>query len=268
MAGMLTDREQVREQYRDNSNLAARAAIYRFGDPAAPPWPRWVFDQLDLPPAAAARVLEIGCGDGALWRRNLDRLPPAWRITLSDLSPGMLAAARTALSPAAPSFRFVQADAVRLPFADGAFDAVVANHMLYHVPRLDRALRDVRRVLAAGGRLFAATNSDAHLAPMQRLINEFLGDASPLREPMLFSMENGAAAIAATFSQVEARHLRGELRVDDPEAVVRYVMSVEGAPELLTGGRLDALRQRARDEVERAGAFVLPTAAGMFVACT
>src|SRR5215207_9353938 len=105
---MLTDRDRVRAQYRDNSNLAARAAIYRFGDPAATPWPRWVFDQLDLPPAA--RVLEIGCGDGALWLRNLDRLPPAWRVTLSDLSTGMLAAARAALPP---SFRLVQADAER-----------------------------------------------------------------------------------------------------------------------------------------------------------
>jgi len=108
---MSSDREALQTQYADASNLHARSAIYRFGDPAATPWPRWVFDQLDLPPHA--RVAEIGCGDGALWKRNLERLPLVWRITMLDLSPGMLAAARRGL-PAA-QFAFVQGEAERLP---------------------------------------------------------------------------------------------------------------------------------------------------------
>jgi hypothetical protein len=78
----INSREDVKEQYRDASNLNARSAIYRFGETSAPPWPRWVFDQFaaDLP--SDALVLEIGCGDGALWRKNLDRLPHGWTATL------------------------------------------------------------------------------------------------------------------------------------------------------------------------------------------
>jgi ubiquinone/menaquinone biosynthesis C-methylase UbiE len=72
-----------------------------------------VFDQLrDLP--ADAKVLEIGCGDGGLWKRNLDRLPAGWRIVMYDLSTGMLIAARAAL-PATQFRAFVQGDAERLP---------------------------------------------------------------------------------------------------------------------------------------------------------
>ena len=275
---METARDQVQAQYRDASNLAARVAIYRFADPAATPWPRWVFEQLDLP--ARAMILEIGCGDGGLWKRNLDRLPPAWRVTMLDLSAGMLHAARGAL-PAA-QFAFLQGDAERLPFADGrasqatrlngdvrdaGVDAVVANHMLYHLPDRVRALREIRRVLVPGGRLLATTNSQAHLAPMTQLMADFLGHASPLRGEMPFSLENGAAQIrAAGFDDIDLRSLRGELRVTDAEAVVSYVMSVNEAPQLIVGEKRDALRRRASDEIDRSGAFIFPTAAGMFVA--
>jgi len=259
---MYQDRAAVQTQYADAANLRARSAIYRFGDPGATPWPRWVFDQLDLP--AAARVLEVGCGDGGLWKRNLDRLPPAWRAVMLDLSPGMLAAARLDL-PAA-QFAFAQGDVARLPLVDARFDAVVANHMLYHVADRAAALREIRRALAPGGRLLATTNSEAHLAPMRDLINEFLGDLSPLRDAKPFTLENGASAIGAVFANVERRETRGALRVTDAEAVVAYVMSITGAPQYVVGDRLDELRKRAEGEIEQNGAFVLPTAAGMFVA--
>jgi ubiquinone/menaquinone biosynthesis C-methylase UbiE len=260
---MYNDRETVQRQYADAANLRARSAIYRFAEPATTPWPRWVFDQLGLPPDA--RVLEVGSGDGGLWKRNLDRLPAAWRVVMLDLSHGMLTAARGDL-PAA-QFAFAQGDAARLPLADAQFDAVVANHMLYHVADRAAALREIRRVLVPrGGRLFATTNSDEHLGPMRRLINEFLGDGSPLREPLPFSLENGAAALGAVFPRVERRENRGALRVTDADAVIRYVMSVTGAPERITGARLDELRRRAAREIETHGAFVFPTAAGMFVA--
>jgi len=146
----INSREDVKEQYRDASNLNARSAIYRFGDPKATPWPRWVFDQFAPQMRPDARILEIGCGDGALWRKNRDRLPAGWRVVLLDLSPGMLSATKDLAS-----FARVQGDAVGLPFADEHFDAVVANHMLYHVADRPRALAQIRRVLVPGGRLIA-----------------------------------------------------------------------------------------------------------------
>src|SRR3954469_9925042 len=91
LTGTMHSREDVKEQYRDASNLHARAAIYRFGTSNIS-WPRWVFDQLDLQPNA--RVLEIGCGAGGFWKENAERIPKGLILTLSDLSPGMLGTSR------------------------------------------------------------------------------------------------------------------------------------------------------------------------------
>ena len=260
LTDLITSKVHLREQYRDASNLHARSAIYRFATNPGVPWPRWVFDQLDpnrLP--AAARILEIGCGDGALWRKNLDRMPADWRVVLADLSPGMLAAARADLP-----FPCVQCDAERLPFRDGSFDVVIANHMLYHVSDRPRAPAEFRRALARGGRLIAATNGEDHQGAMKELINEFLGPASPLSQGMPFSLENGEAQLRPFFSHVELKRLRGELRVTDPAAVVAYVMSVTGAPEHITGPRLEELWQRVREQITREGAFAVQTDVGLF----
>ncbi len=152
------------DQYGDASNLNARIALHERFSANAYGWPRWVFDQLDLPDES--HLLEIGCGAGGLWADNLDRIPAGWEITLTDASPGMLAEAQRNLS-IQRRFAFRLADAQKLPFEDGAFDAVIANHMLYHVPDRPRAFSEIARVLRDGGTLYAATYARAVL-PVRR----------------------------------------------------------------------------------------------------
>ena len=257
---MMTSRRQIQEQYRDASNLNARSAIYRFATSTGPPWPRWVFEQFspDLP--ADARVLEIGCGDGALWKKNADRTPARWQVVLCDLSPGMLHSA------GGLNFNRLQADAARLPIADHTFEAVVANHMLYHVDDRRRALAEIRRVLKPGGRLYATTNSNAHMSEMKDLIERFLGERSPLSGPIPFNLENGEAQLRPFFSRIETRRIGGELRVTDPDAVIRYVMSINESQELIVGERFEELGRIVRERIAAGGAFVCHTATGMFIA--
>src|SRR4051794_3247217 len=140
-----TDQRYLRgEQYRDSGNLRARMTIHERFSINRRGWHRWVFDQVDLP--AGARVLELGCGPGRLWQENADRLPPAWRLTLTDYSPGMAREAREGLRTGLPpgALTVLVADAQSLPCPDRAFDAVIANHMLYHVPDRARAYAEVR----------------------------------------------------------------------------------------------------------------------------
>jgi ubiquinone/menaquinone biosynthesis C-methylase UbiE len=253
----------LRSQYKDSSNLLARASIYRFGSNKTP-WPSWVFDQVLAETPADADVLEVGCGPGGLWRHNLARVPKSWRVVMTDLMPGMIEEARAALSSEC-SLKFEVMDVQCLALPDARFDTVIANHMLYHVPDLPRGLREIRRVLRPGGKLIAATNSEAHMHRMKELAGEFMGGSSPLAGRMPFSLDNGEAILRTVFDHVTVRRTRDELRVTDSEAVVAYVMSIEGAKTIIVGEKLDTLRRRVAEEIVRNGTFSCYTEAGVFV---
>jgi ubiquinone/menaquinone biosynthesis C-methylase UbiE len=90
-------------------------------------------------PLAGARVLEIGCGTGAICRR-LAR--DAAEVTGIDPSPVFVERARAL----APGIRFEVADGQALPFADDSFDVAIFHTVLCHVPDPEAALREARRV--------------------------------------------------------------------------------------------------------------------------
>ena len=77
------------------------------------------------------RILELGCGDGALWTQNISSLPVEISVTLSDLSSGMLRDARRAIGRKDSRFSFEAFDCARIPHEDRSFDLVIANHVLF-----------------------------------------------------------------------------------------------------------------------------------------
>lgn len=173
---ILNDAAYVQAQYRDSANLEARIALHTRFSTARRDWFDWYFDHLDLP--ADARVLELGCGTGLLWSKNRARVPATWHLTLSDFSMGMVETARVTGVPA----DFLQCDAQVIPLPAEYFDAVIVNHVLFHIPDLSRALAEIRRVLKRSGKLYAATNSREHMHELKELIAECGG--VPLQMPV------------------------------------------------------------------------------------
>lgn len=96
------------------------------------------------------RVLEIAAGTGVVTRAMASALPETVAIVATDLNQAMLdqAAARGTARPVT----WRQADAMALPFSDGAFDAVVCQFGVMFFPDKARAYAEARRVLGPGGR--------------------------------------------------------------------------------------------------------------------
>ena len=92
-----------------------------------------------------ALTLDLAAGTGD-FTRIVERQVPGARSLALDLTFPMLALARRDGVD-----RAVCGDAMRLPFADGAFDAVFVGYGLRNFPRLDEALREIQRVLKPGG---------------------------------------------------------------------------------------------------------------------
>jgi len=247
-------------QYKDSSNLDARAELHRRFSTAVSGFHEWVFDHLDLQPDS--RILECGCGPGWLWRENLERIPAGCTITLTDLSAGMVAEAEAALADSDHNFIFKVANIEELPFADGDFDIIVGNHMLYHVPDLDKGLGEVRRVLAENGSFYTATNGATHMQELRALRDM----AQTVRWNLSFRLENGRDLLAPHFSDITLELFEDSLEVTEVEPLMNYILSMK---QVDSADWEDGVRQ-ARREVERVigenGRFHITKSSGLFAA--
>ena len=201
----LDDPTLVASEYADESRLRRRAAGYAGAgtreDARIP-----LVDAVVA--VAPGRVLEVGCGWGELaeW---IARESGA-EVVAIDLSPRMVELARERGIDASV------ADVQALPFADSAFDLVVAAWMLYHVPDLDRGLAEIARVLRPGGTLVASTNSRFHLHELRELVGS---GPSTLK----FSREDGDDHLRPHFATIDRIDVDGILELTDRAGVEDYV---------------------------------------------
>jgi SAM-dependent methyltransferase len=260
-----TDPKYLKErQYRDASNLDARVIIHQRYSTNPYGWFTWIFDRLlDLP--AHAKILELGCGAGHLWKENAHRIPAGWRIVLSDLSSGMIDAAWRNLVVTGRPFKFEEIDAQSIPYPADAFDAVIANHMLFHVPDRPKALAEIKRVLKSGGRLIATTVGAPHMKEMNTWLSRVSGDKYSGMFALPFLLENGLEQLQAFFGSVTVERYDDDLEVTEVEPVMAYIRSGISASDLLED-ELAKLRQELALKLEQTGKIIISKDSGLFLA--
>ena len=199
----------VRQEYATEDGLRTRAQVYHgIAGPDA-----WDVVVAEIAAAAPTRVLEVGCGWGDLAVRLRDVL--GVEVVAVDSSPRMVELTRERGVDARV------ADVQELPFADGEFDCVTANWMLYHVADVDRGIAELARVLRPGGRLVAATNGLRHLEEIWSLVGRNRAD-----EPVRFFAESGEAFLRRQFERVERRDISSTVTFADSAAVRDYISSL------------------------------------------
>ncbi|HEX8802606.1 MAG TPA: class I SAM-dependent methyltransferase [Acidimicrobiales bacterium] len=250
-------------QYADDANLRARQRLWAHQTPKFD-LAGWVLDLAGVAPGQD--VLDVGCGNGAylaeLRRRGV-------RAVGCDLSPGMLRAAR-------PHPALVNADVEHLPLADGAFDVVLAPHMLYHVPDRATAARELRRVSRPGGVCVVVTNGGGHMLALRRLVEAAARQATPgweMANPSthVFSLENGAAQLGVAFESVALVRTEGvaPVRLDDAAVAADYLASVadhyqDGVDRPWSEVVAD-VRREVQAVIDADGAFTVRADTGAFV---
>jgi SAM-dependent methyltransferase len=200
----MNDPAVVAAEYADERGLEGRRAAYRYA--TGPDAPELAFAA--VAEVGPRHVLEVGCGPGEASERI--RREIGADVVALDISPRMVALARARGVDA----RVGDVQALDLP--DASFDCALAAWMLYHVPDVDRALRELARVLEPGGRLVAVTNGRTHLQELR----ELLGGDFPTRT---FSDENAEALLGRHFARVERRDAGGTIEFPDRKTLVEYL---------------------------------------------
>lgn len=257
----MDNRQEVARQYADGENLNTRIAFQQRFSRNTYGFSRWLMDQYVF--AENARVLEIGCGTGNIWKGKESMVSGFARLALTDFSAGMLQEARENLH-GMQGVEFLQADIQNLPFEPDSFDFVIANMMLYHVEDKRRALQEVRRVLRPGGTFVCATYGEvglpSYMGEMLRGIVQF----RPLNAT--FTLQNGEEILRCAFAQIERRDYPDEFVVDDPEAIIGYLQSMTGM--IVEGGGdfpADEVRALLQERIAQQGALHIPKQYGTFV---
>jgi SAM-dependent methyltransferase len=258
---MTTDRATLAgDAYADDRHLSARQALYA-----------WQHPRHDLPgdvlaELAATRgvVADVGCGNGFYLRRIRAERPDLHTVGI-DIAPGIV----RELVP-----NVLIADVQRLPFADSSVRAVLAMHMLYHVPDVDAAIVELRRVLAPGGVAVVSTNSRDDKRELDELwlsaAGDVLGRQALARVSLSsrFHFEDAGPILRRHFPEVRVMERRATIEMPSPEPVIRYLASYRtwAARKGFPFDRiLECARQRVADVIANDGRYTIQCLAGMFV---
>lgn len=255
--------KSLKNQYQNASNISARIHLHSLYSQNQQGWFPWIYEQLEIRPGI--RILELGCGDGTLWVENLKHLPKEADIILSDISEGMLRDARRAIGAKDRRFSYEVFDCQHIPFADGSFDLVIANHVLFYCEDIRRVCGEVRRVLRPDGSFICSAYGQNHMKEVSLLVQGF-DDRIVLSADKLydrFGKENGAGMLEEFFSVCRWKTYEDQLMVPEPEPLISYVLSCHGNQGQYITERYKEFRSYVKRKTDRG--FWITKEAGVFL---
>lgn len=256
----------VVEQYKTSVNINARIELHQRFSHNPVPWFSWIAGQ--IPFERMDRILEVGCGNGQLWQQVAAQTLGGKEIHVTDISSGMVEDAEENLKGSGrDGLMFETQDCQALSYEDGIFDGVIANHVMFYVKDVSKALGEIRRVLKRDGIFYCSTYGKEHMKEITLLVQEFdpriaLSDVA-LYE--LFGLENGRGILEKVFGQVEKVMYEDYLVVDEAEPLLDYIMSCHGNQGEILGNRQQEFKRFLQKKIEERGGIRITKMAGLLV---
>lgn len=255
------------EQYKDAANVSIRIGLHKKYATNPVGWFQWLYDQME--PLNGKHILELGCGNGELWRINKERIPSDAKLCLTDVSKGMVRDAQENLKQVKGHISFEVLDCRQIKKPDDSFDAAAANHVLFYLTNLDAALTQVYRVLKKGGIFYCSTYGREHMKEIRQLVLEF-DSRIVLSEVNLydvFGLDNGEEILRSHFKSVKKVIYDDHLEVADAGALMEYILSCHGNQQEFLIDRYEEFREYLEKKMVKKGFIHITKQAGVFI-CT
>jgi DNA-binding transcriptional MerR regulator/trans-aconitate methyltransferase len=260
--------KSLKSQYQNASNISARIRLHKEFSLNPQGWFPWIYEVCVglLAGFPEKQILELGCGNGELWTENMDQLPASGiKVTLSDISEGMIRDVRRTIGTGDSRFDFATFDCHKIPSPDASFDLVIANHVLFYCEDIGKVCEEVRRVLQPGGVFVCSTYGSSHMMEITRLVQEFDPRIVLSGEKLYerFGLENGTAALSKVFPSVEVLRYEDEILLDQAEILIEYILSCHGNQNQYLLDRYHDFRSFVERKVKKG--FHITKDAGVFV---
>lgn len=225
---ILEDEKELLQQYMDSSNLDASIKLQDRFSSNRHGWYKWTFNNIKLD--KKYKVLEIGCGNGALWSKNINLLDKDISITLTDVCEEMINSAKKSLSNYSDIFDFQIVDPYNIPFENESFDLVIANHILFYMKDVDKVLNEIKRVLKVGGYFYSSTIDSKNMKELESLVKGFNSNIKISEEKISsnFGLENGEGILSKHFCQIKKYLYEDKLVINDAKGILEYIYSIPG----------------------------------------
>jgi ubiquinone/menaquinone biosynthesis C-methylase UbiE len=257
----INDIEFVKKQYRDDTGLLIRKKLHENYSVNKQGFGNWLFKIIELP-SKKGKILELGSGNGDFWRKNIQELNEFTTLTLSDFSGGMVETMKKKFKNSNVDIH--QIDIQDIPFENDSFDVIIGNAMLYHIPKIDEALKEVHRVLKPCGKFYSSTFGENGLSDFISESLEKIGIEVSKESNYTFTLQNGSERLINYFNDVKRLDYLDKLIITDVQDLVDYIFSMTSM-----NGLTDENREKIRDYFEEIinakGVIEIPKEYGSFV---
>lgn len=258
----MTEKNHVSIQYANDKNLSARMRLHARHSTSPINVNDWLFMQYDF--STPCRILELGCGNGRQWEGQIENLPKASLLVLSDLSSGMMDISWRKYYQY-PNVLVQKIDIQEIPFPDESFDRMIANHMLYHVPDISKALAEVKRVLKPGGIFYSSTNGAGGMRPyLHDALKRFNPKIDAFKTEQSFTLQNGKQILSEYFDDVRLVEFEDSLRITETQDLVDWIKSCISIASF-SESDFDGVYDFFENIRVKEGTINIPKEAGLFI---